>query len=177
MKTFVAVFAAVFVFVAAPARPAQAWGGHGGGHGGGHSGGHGGGHAGRFGAHGFHGGHGGGFDHGNLGHHPFVPGLGHRGLFRHHGGFGTFFDPFGGHALGFEHFPHGGLGGFFEPFGFHGGAPAVIIGDPFFCFPHGLGFAAQDPFYTHLWNEHGIPRRHAPAYLIETGARFIFLGF
>lgn len=164
MKRFIAVCVTACFVVLAPVGHVQAFGGHGGGHGG-HFGGH-------FGRHGFHGGHFGG----HFGGHSF-----HGGHFGHFGPFPQrrIFP----HAGGFPHgFGHGGFffhrgGGSFSPFAFRAGPPVVIIKDPFFCFPHGLGFTAQDAFLTHLQDLHGISARRAPAYLIRTGPRLIFLGF
>ena len=164
MKSFLVVCVRAFFVILAPAGHTQAFGGHGGGHGGhfgGHFGGHGlqGGHfGGHFGGHALHGGHFGHFGHfphGGILHHPsgFPHGFGHGGFFFH----------------------HGSGGGFLSPFGFRVGPPAAIIRDPFFCFPHGLGFVARDPFFTHLQDVHGISPRHAR--LIQTGRRLIFLGF
>lgn len=153
MKRFLVVCVTAFVVVLALAGHMQAFGGHGSGHGGGYFGGH-------FGGHGFHEGH-----FGHFGHFP------QGGIFPHPGDFPHGF----GHGGVFPH--HGGGGGFFSPFAFRAGPPVAIIKDPFFCFPHGLGFTAHDAFLAHLQDVHGISAGHVPAYLIQTGPRLIFLGF
>jgi len=170
MKRFIAVCVTACLVSITPVGHVQAFGGHGGGHGGnfgghggrhgGHSGGHFGGHAfhGRhFGGHAFHGGHFGHFPHGRIFHHPkgFPHKFGHGGFFPHHHGFGRSF----------------------APFAFRAGPPVAIIKDPFFCFPHSLGFPEQETFFTHLYNLHGISPGRASFSLIQTGGRLIFLGF
>lgn len=177
MKRFIVVGVMAICVVLASAGYVQAFGGHGGGHGGhfgGHEGGHGGHFGEHFGGHGFHGEHFGG----HFGDHSF-----HEGHFDHFGHFppGGIFQHPDGFPQGFGHrgfFPHhGGGGGFFSPFAFRAGPPVAIIKDPFFCFPHGLGFTDQNAFFAHLQDLHGISPGHAPAHLIQTGERFIFLDF
>lgn len=153
MKRFIGVWVTACFVVLTPAGYVQAFGGHGGGHGGGHFGSH-------FGDHSFHGGHFGHFG-------PFPQGE----IFPHPGGFPHGFGPDGFFP------PYGDGGGFFSPFALRAGPPVAIIRDPFFCFPHGLGFTAQDAFLAHLQDFHGISAGHAPAYLIQTGPRLLFLGF
>jgi len=161
MKRFIAVCITVCLVGLAPGGHVQAFGGQGGGHGG-HFGGHRGGHGGHFGGHfgghrGGHGGHFGHFPHGRTFHHPggFPHKFGHGGFFSYHHGFGRSF----------------------APFAFRAGPPIAIIKDPFFCFPHGLGFTEQDTFVTHLHTLHGISPGRAAFSLIQTGGRLIFLGF
>lgn len=57
------------------------------------------------------------------------------------------------------------------------GVMAICVVLAFFCFPHGLGFTEQNAFFAHLQDLHGISPGHAPAHLIQTGERFIFLDF
>jgi hypothetical protein len=40
-----------------------------------------------------------------------------------------------------------------------------------------LGFTAQDAFFVHLRDLHGVSPGYAPFSLIQTGERLIFLGF
>ena len=160
MKRFIAVCVTACLVGLVPVGHVQAFGRHGGGHGGhfgGHGGGRGGHFGGRFGGHAFHGGHFGHSPPGRIFHSPrgFPHEFGHGGFFLHHHGFGRSF----------------------APFAFRVGPPVAIIKDPFFCFPHGLGFTEQDTFFIHLHNLHGISPEHASFSLIQTGGRLIFLGF
>jgi hypothetical protein len=53
----------------------------------------------------------------------------------------------------------------------------VIIKDPFFCFPHGLGFPKHEGFFTHLHTFHGIAPGRVPFSVIQTGGRLLFFGY
>ncbi len=98
----------------------------------------------------------------------------HKGPFPHQGGP---FHPFGGHAFSRDHFAHGWAGPFFPSLAFRRSQPVVFIKKPFFCLPHGLGFAAWDAFLTHLQTDHNLFAEHTTAHLVRTGGRLLFLGF
>jgi hypothetical protein len=58
------------------------------------------------------------------------------------------------------------------------GPPPVVIRDPFFCFPHGLGFNDQAAFFAHLAQFHRISNRNPLAYCrFVGGSRWIYFGF
>ena len=113
-----------------------------------------------------------------------------HGSFRGHTGSASHFSPFV-HGKSFHHrgsrlhtFKHPGSffhqrrsGRLLSPYAFRAAPPVVIITDPFFCFPHGLGFVAQDVFFSHLETVHGLSASQTSAFLLQTGPRLLFLGF
>jgi hypothetical protein len=60
---------------------------------------------------------------------------------------------------------------------FSSAAPVIVIDDPFFCYPDGLGFAERRLFFEHLWREHGLTAEDASTVVVDTGGRSIFLGW
>ncbi|HXG20608.1 MAG TPA: hypothetical protein VNN62_16220 [Methylomirabilota bacterium] len=58
------------------------------------------------------------------------------------------------------------------------GPPPVVIREPFFCYPHGLGFNDQAVFFAHLAQFHRISSRNPLAYCrFVGGSRWIYFGF
>lgn len=173
------VIGVVVVLVGCLTSPAEAHGrgGFGGFQGGFHGGG---------GFQGHFGGFQGGFIHPGL-HGGFVrpgfPGFGRFGPFQHELVFGPppHFGPFVpfGHEHHFLHerflSPHHHFDGFFfgSPF-FPVNPRVVVIGSPFFCFPHGLAFTTQALFIEHLHGAHGLPFESALSFCTPVGSRLLF---
>ena len=52
--------------------------------------------------------------------------------------------------------------------------PVVDIKDPFFCYPHNLGFRSETDFFEHLGTTHHVSREHSPAHLLRIDGRLVF---
>jgi hypothetical protein len=50
--------------------------------------------------------------------------------------------------------------------------PVVVIKDPFFCYPHNLGFRTEADFLEHLRTTHHVSSEHSPAHLLRIDERW-----
>ena len=55
--------------------------------------------------------------------------------------------------------------------------PVVVIKDPFFCYPHNLGFRSEADFFEHLRTTHHVSREHSLAHLLRIDERLVFFSF
>ena len=55
--------------------------------------------------------------------------------------------------------------------------PVVVIKDPFFCYPHNLGFRSEAEFFEHLRMTHHVSHEHSSAHLLRIDERLVFFSF